>query len=135
MQQRDLNAVAAALLDHRPNQQWWDSAACRGMNTDDFFNDDVPAAVRKACATCPVVRDCLAAEIGMEPADLHGYRGALDARTRRLVIDAANRLAISQGDDRARRAAASVAAGVSVTDVAVAFGVSRRTVYRWTAAA
>lgn len=135
MLQDDLAAIAKSLVAHRPRELWRESAACRGMDTEKFFTDRTPNAVRDACAACPVVRDCLAEEVGMDPADVHGYRGALDAPSRRRLVGAVNGLADRQRNDRVDRAVASVATGANVNDVAAAFGVSRRTVYRWLAAA
>ncbi len=135
MLQDDLAAIAKSLAAHGPRERWWESAACRGMDTEQFFTDRIPDAIRDACAACPVVRDCLVEEVGMAPADVHGYRGALDAATRRRLIGAANGLADRQRNDRVDHAVASVAAGANVDDVAATVGVSRRTVYRWLAAA
>lgn len=38
---------------------WWDDAACPGVDPEVFFNPDMEAVAKSICATCPVTRECL----------------------------------------------------------------------------
>ena len=38
---------------------WLDEAACKGMDTQEFFRDTPSVTAMAACAACPVVAQCL----------------------------------------------------------------------------
>lgn len=134
MQQRDVKWLAALLVEHRQCRGWTGEAACHGMPFDDFFVDEPTEAARAACASCPVILDCLVDEISIDAEDLHGYRAGLDASVRRRVLAEAARLLPSERDERKKRVLSAVAAGVPVTEAAANEGISRRTLQRWLAA-
>lgn len=100
MQQRDVKQLAALLVEHRQRRGWTRQAVCQGMPFDDFFDDEPSDAARAACASCPVVIDCLLDEIGIDVEDIHGFRGGLEVRVRRRVMAEAARLRPSDRDQR-----------------------------------
>jgi hypothetical protein len=134
MQQRDVKRLAALLVEHRQRRGWTGDAACHGMPFDDFFGDEPTEAARAACASCPVILDCLVDEVGIDADDLHGYRAGLKESVRRRVMAEATRLRPSDWDERKKRVLSAVAAGVPVTQAAANEGISRRTAQRWLAA-
>lgn len=76
---------------------WRDSAACRGMDTELFFSA-APSSRRRAlatCRTCPVAAECLQAALDVERAAwagaFHGIYGALTARSRHRLARNLNR--------------------------------------------
>lgn len=73
--------VANALRD------WFDLAACSGVDTDVFFpnSEDLAgiAAAKGVCASCPVREDCLA--FAVETNQTEGIWGGLTARQRRRL--------------------------------------------------
>lgn len=70
--------------------EWQDDAACAGMNTDEFFNENsggpIPLRVRRICNDCPVRFLCLEEALkceGDEPAKYRfGYFGGLSPTAR-----------------------------------------------------
>lgn len=65
-----------------PPPNWRDKAACKGQDTNKFFPNpgDVEAAnwALAWCKACPVVNECLKAELAVEPTSLdmrHGVYG------------------------------------------------------------
>lgn len=65
-----------------PDDDWRRSAACVGMNPEDFFRapaEKVSLAAWMVCCGCPVRLDCL--EFALEHAD-HGLFGGLSADER-----------------------------------------------------
>ena len=63
---------------------WMDRAACAGMETDLFFPDHHANAQRnralKVCSTCPVIKECLEAELEASNYGLNaqvGIRGGM----------------------------------------------------------
>lgn len=104
------------------------------MARDEFFGVDPTEVAVAACVRCPVIVDCLADELGIDSSDLHGYRAGLDAPSRGCVLAEAARQLPPERDVRRRRARAAVSSGVSIGQVALEEGVSRRTVHRWLAA-
>src|SRR5206468_1369008 len=113
---------------------WWTRAACTGMSLDEFFSDSPSNGARDACESCPVVLDCLADEIGVPMDEIYGFRAALGAAMRRRVLSAAAALRPAPRMARIRWAFSAMATGASVTEVAAAVGVSRRTIQRWVSA-
>ena len=68
-----------------PRRGWRTFAACAGMNRAPFFPEvgNVPWEVRKVCASCPVIDDCLADTLRHEPSkERHGFFGGMSARQR-----------------------------------------------------
>ena len=39
---------------------WQDYAACRGVDTEKFFEPELDPVLRETCAKCPVREECLA---------------------------------------------------------------------------
>lgn len=88
------------LVPTTTDPDWWDQAACLGMDPDDFFPDHgrvVTPDAKAACAGCPVRMECLQAAIEEEVAAatladagavsfyVHGYRGGT-TRAERIAI-------------------------------------------------
>lgn len=69
-----------------PRPDWWDRAACRGIDPDVFFpTAGEPVAPAKAiCATCPVRTHCR--DHALDHHEDHGIWGGLDARQRRRIL-------------------------------------------------
>ena len=44
------------------NDDWWDDAACIGLDTQAFFPEkgEIAPTARRVCGRCPVQGDCLA---------------------------------------------------------------------------
>jgi len=78
--------------------RWWRHAACRGMSLSLFYGPTGPpreskedlrareAAARRVCASCPVMRECLAAELELSSCDQYGVYGGTTERERRKMI-------------------------------------------------
>jgi WhiB family redox-sensing transcriptional regulator len=65
------------------DDDWFDRAKCRGMDTDAFYphrGEAIPADVAAACARCPVAADCL--EWAVTWPEHHGVWGGVGERTR-----------------------------------------------------
>lgn len=69
-----------------PETDWFDEAACRGVDTDVFFPvSDAQADKAKAiCATCPVREQCL--EYALEVRPPEGVWGGLTSVERHRMI-------------------------------------------------
>lgn len=68
--------------------KWQDQASCRGVDTNDFFQEEVGAkanysAQRIMCATCPVRIDCL--DFAINNHIKYGLWGGISPRNRRDV--------------------------------------------------
>lgn len=77
----------------RPDPDGWrDHAACRDMDTDDFYPErgNRAEAIQAICRTCPVQATCLADALEWERSiglyAVHGIRGGLTAPQRRRII-------------------------------------------------
>lgn len=50
------------LRGRRKDLEWYDGAACRGMDTNRFFPErgaqSVPEDIARMCRSCPVLDDC-----------------------------------------------------------------------------
>jgi WhiB family redox-sensing transcriptional regulator len=75
-------------------KSWHDRSACRGMDTDLFFEVDFArgapkraheAAAKAVCATCPVTEQCLARALTFD--EPHGIWGGLTRDERRTLRD------------------------------------------------
>jgi hypothetical protein len=81
-------------------KRWWDHAACRGMDTTEFFRHEsrsgharIPAWIAELCAGCPVADDCLADALDTPPNVDQGIRAGTTTRQRlrlRRVSNAAS---------------------------------------------
>ncbi len=59
---------------------WQDRAACRNMDTEEFFNDVRSQRAKKICRQCPVITECLNFAMKCETRCLayrHGIYGGL----------------------------------------------------------
>lgn len=76
-----------AAFFERPS--WHDQAACRGVDTEQFFPDvgDVPATARLVCGRCPVAAECLSYALS-DPA-LSGVWAGTSARQRKRLRQSA----------------------------------------------
>ena len=136
-------------------QDWRERARCIGEDTELFFPagesgpayDRQVARARAVCAGCPVRTACLAWAMEALP---HGVAGGLteDERRRsrrssrrrrqRVAARVVEQRSARRRSDRAMIIAAGRAAlaeGVAREEVALALGVTRRTVERWAATA
>jgi Transcription factor WhiB len=112
---------------------WTLDAVCSGVvPTEAFYGSQPTAEAIAACASCPVPVECLADELGRRPPldEIQGYRAGLTAEERRPLLDIHTEVG-TRLDPRIERVRAAVLAGVRVADIAVAEGVTRRTVSRW----
>ncbi len=67
---------------------WQDSAACKDADSDIFLSG-VSSRIEKAkaiCATCSVVKNCLAFAISNEDFEPHVYGGMTGAERRRVAL-------------------------------------------------
>jgi hypothetical protein len=135
MPRPDMSTLAQVAATHISSGRWATYAACTDVPLADFFADDPTPAAQAACVACPVRLDCLADEIGQASVDIHGYRAGLEEQVRRRVLARAAALRPAEIPEPIRLAVAAVARGTTVSEVAVALGVSRRTVHRWISAA
>ncbi|MEM9892953.1 MAG: WhiB family transcriptional regulator [Actinomycetota bacterium] len=64
--------MSAAVVSGRADGsgEWWERAACKGLDTDRFFpvRGESAAEAEAVCAACPVTQDCLWFALG-ESAD------------------------------------------------------------------
>ena len=120
---------------------WRDQAACIGK-TDLFFGPAGERPERRVererkakaiCALCPVVAQCRKAS-----RDEYGVWGGLNeaergipSRPTRAVFDGGDLRRRQPTDPVRARAAAMLAAGEPAEAVAVRFGISTRTAFRW----
>lgn len=73
---------------------WRRDAACRGMNTDDFYprqgeSQLVVAEVKAVCAGCPVQVDCLDEALARN--EQHGIWGGMSSVERKAEMKRRNR--------------------------------------------
>ncbi len=67
----------------------WYGPAEDGPGSYEEPNDQRLRRERRAaqvCTTCPVIEECLAAELTLPPADQHGVRGGMTAGQRRELL-------------------------------------------------
>lgn len=67
-----------------PRRHWDLHAACAGMDTEQFFGNH-PTVAKRVCAKCPVVDDCLAYTLRVEPEERamrHGVAGGMTPKER-----------------------------------------------------
>lgn len=122
--------VAAVVAAAAQRSVWWAQAACSGMDIHEFA-DDPSLDARRACARCPVRTECLADEATVPSDEILGYRGGMRPESRRrLLVVVRRRL---PGDFRRQAVLHAVRTGVAVREVAAAYGIPVRTVYRWLA--
>jgi WhiB family redox-sensing transcriptional regulator len=78
----------------RPDLDWQEDAACRGVNPELFFAPDIEslqarldreAEAKKVCWTCPVRIPCLTFRLGSEQQMDAGIWGAKDELERRRL--------------------------------------------------
>ena len=80
----------ATAMFGRPYQEDWKlNAACRGLQTDDFYERGNHDLAKRYCARCPVWGDCLRQAFQFERLDtVAGIAGGLSPADRERVIDA-----------------------------------------------
>ena len=60
--------------------RWWETAACREVDTNVFYDVDREPEAAAICAACPVLVECRADLVATEPtSDRHGYRAGMSA--------------------------------------------------------
>ena len=71
-----------------PTSDWFDDAACRGVDTDVFFpasaTEEAASEAKTICATCPVRETCL--EFALENRPPEGIWGGLTPIERHRTI-------------------------------------------------
>jgi WhiB family redox-sensing transcriptional regulator len=74
-----------AFLNPRTDDDWWQDAACRDVDTNVFFplTDDEAGPAREICATCPVRDECL--EFALATRQDDGVWGGLTETERRRL--------------------------------------------------
>jgi len=67
---------------------WQDSAACAGMDSSVFLSGVTSRVniAKAVCATCSVVKNCLAFAISNEDFEPHVYGGMTGAERRRAAL-------------------------------------------------
>lgn len=83
-------ALAAAVVGQdvgAEHRNWWQDAACSGMDTEIFYlRDTYSGRARLICADCPVKMECLNDALRLEPEDhRHGIWGGTSADERRKL--------------------------------------------------
>lgn len=69
-----------------PEAQWWDEAACRGLDPAVFYpvSEEEAEAAKAVCAMCEVRVRCL--EYALESRERDGVWGGASERDRRRII-------------------------------------------------
>lgn len=88
------NALSRELVD--PNPRWRLRAACRGQDTEMWFDGDT-AAAKAECRRCPVVSDCLG--LALANGLTYGVWGGLDEKERRALKKGPARSECSNGHE------------------------------------
>lgn len=67
--------------------RWWHFAACAGTDVNAFYIEggQVPSAVRRTCAGCPVRLQCLEDALALPEVHDFGYWGGRSEHQRRLL--------------------------------------------------
>jgi hypothetical protein len=72
---------------HKPADQWWEKAACKGIDTNLFYQESGTGTLYAAhiCAKCPVLLDCGAAAWAEESSTDYtfGTRAGMPANARK----------------------------------------------------
>jgi WhiB family redox-sensing transcriptional regulator len=70
------------------NISWRDEAACRGMDTNLFFDRSggIFNVLRRTCEKCPVQEQCLDEALSFDWGEQHGFVGGLSRNARRAII-------------------------------------------------
>ncbi len=80
----DLARLALALLRHRDDLDWRRNAACKGSDTERFYDEDSARGAylrrnqldaKRTCARCPVIESCLSWALLVN--ETHGIWGGL----------------------------------------------------------
>lgn len=70
----------------KSRHEWRDHAACRGSNTEDWYDERLEARCLRICASCPVRQQCLDDAMRVEHGqEAWGVRGGRTAGTRMLM--------------------------------------------------
>ena len=71
------------------NTRWYRQAACRGLNTELFYDPDFYDDLRPICQKCPVLEECRAQLEREEHTHYrYGFRANTSPRERRRYLDA-----------------------------------------------
>lgn len=73
-------------MTDKSRHEWRDRAACRGTNTEDWYDEKLEARCIRICGTCPVRQQCLDDAMRTEHGqEAWGVRGGRTAATRMLM--------------------------------------------------
>ena len=73
-------------MTDKSRHEWRDRAACRGTDTEDWFDENLEARCLRICASCPVRQECLDDAMRTEHGqEAWGVRGGRTAATRMLM--------------------------------------------------
>lgn len=71
---------------NKSRHAWRDHAACRGTNTENWYDEKLEARCLRICASCPVRQQCLDDAMRTEHGqEAWGVRGGRTAATRMLM--------------------------------------------------
>lgn len=71
---------------NKSRHEWRDRAACKGTNTENWYDEKLEARCLRICATCPVRQQCLDDAMRVEHGqEAWGVRGGRTAATRMLM--------------------------------------------------
>ena len=119
-------------MSHHDRHEWRDRAACRGTNTEDWYDEKLEARCLRICASCPVRQQCLDDAMRTEhDQEAWGVRGGRTAATR-MLMDAGMPswgLPVSGWEvDPVETVVACVDAGMKTATISRATGLSDHTI-------